>query len=253
MNKTIVYLTNWTNDINFEDIIMSYNSKFIMPKNSIVLSDITGFKGYDFIALNIPSKYLKQVSDYKAKVTRKIHVDSNVIHLIYKYNIRFKKYIEYTLQEFYDKEIKRIKKNIEDNMTVGEKIFYDNIFSGKVTDITLYRTMGKKEYNKLIRNKNIYGKMQKLPKSGSCGKKVVCFFDKNMRNMNENYPSLDAYKIVSFKAKVSQLTLSFGRYDYEDGERWRYEWTIDKYNLKKFQLVKIKEFDIERIKECMNN
>lgn len=248
----IYYITNKKNDLNYCQILPFYNSKFVIPYNLIIYSDILKCHKSDAISVRLPKKYLKQISSNEFVVLKQMFIKSKNVYLIHKYDNHLKKHREYTLEDYFEKEISRIKENINNNMSVKERDFYHKIFTGSINEIVVYRTMGKNEYEKLINNKTIHGKLQTIKSSNSYGKKVVCFFDENMKNMNEYYPSLDAYRIVAFKVKVSLLTLSFGRYDYEEGvERWRYEWTIDKYNLKIFKLIEDKEFNISRMKKLM--
>lgn len=160
MKKKIFYISSNKNDLNYCHILPIYNSNFIIPRSLIIYNDISKCKKSDVISIKISTKFLMQVSMCEFVVLKNIKIKCKDVCVIHKYYSNLKKHKEYTLDEFRDKEIERIKENINRNMSSIEHDFYENIFSGKVSEIVLYRTIGKEEYEKLLNNKTIHGRLQ---------------------------------------------------------------------------------------------
>lgn len=236
-------------------------SNLKIPKGTIIFNNINK-SNYVFVNINIPKRDLKDIGNNEFILLKNLAIKKSQVKKVYIYDKFLKKHREYSLEEFYDNELRRIKSNIENNLSTKEREFYESINLGKKEEIVIYRTMSKSEYKKLLAGKSIKGKLQFNTNSGAYGKKVFCFFDENMSRFAEVCPHPNADKILSFKVKVSDLSLSFGEYDDEDDngnilERWRYEWTIEKYDLKKFKLLRVKDFDRAQtelfLKQCLQD
>lgn len=245
MRKINYYLA--TERLEYGLIVPIIYSKLRIPRNTKIFEKIKNYK-YDFVSIKISKSNLEKIGNNEFKLLNNLSLKKKQVERVYVYDKNIERHREYTIDDYYNMEINRIKRNVEDNMSSNEREFYESIKSGARKEIVIYRTMCKKEYDKLIAGKSINGKFQAKQTSGAYGKKLVCFFDDNMSDFAEISPNLSSYKILSFKAKVSDLILSFGRYDDEDEngiilERWHYEWTIKKYNLKIFKLLRVKDFD----------
>lgn len=249
MNQDVNFYLG-TEKVQYGLVVPIVYSNLKIPKGTIVFNNINKSK-YDFVNINIPKRNLKDIGNNEFILLKNLKIKKSQVKKVYVYDKFLKKHREYSLEEFYDNELRRIKSNIENNLSIKEREFYESINLGEKEEIVIYRTMSKREYEKLIVGKSIKGKLQSNTNSGAYGKKVFCFFDENMSRFAEVCPHPHADKILSFKAKVADLTLSFGKYDDEDDEgnileRWRYEWTIERYDLKKFKLLRVKDFDREQ-------